>query len=204
MITVPTAVAALKRNYPGIRVSIEVDFSETLLSKMRERKFDIVIARLHQAAGLEAFEFEELDDSPHGIAVRADHPLLCKRALTLRDLVQQTWILPPPGNVMRDGVTALFLRKRVPLPHSVVETAALPIMVNLLARSDMVAPLASELIEPYRVYGLLAALPLAFDVRLGSAGIVTPRDRRHSPAAQVALDALRQAAQQRDGRARRR
>jgi DNA-binding transcriptional LysR family regulator len=192
---VPTAVAALKRDYPGIRVSIEVDFSETLLAKMREHKFDIVIARLHNAAGMGEFEFQELEESPHGIAVRVDHPLLHKRALTLLDLVPQTWILPPPGNVLRDSVTELFLRKRVPLPQSVVETAAMPIIVNLLGRSEMVAPLALELIEPFREAGVLGVLPLAFDVRLGAAGILTRRDQRHSPAAQVALNALRHAAQ---------
>lgn len=191
---VPAAVAALKRDYPGIRVSIEVDFSETLLAKMRERKFDIVIARLHNAAGLGEFEFQELEQSPHGVAVRADHPLLRKRSLTLLDLVPQTWILPPAGNVLRDSVTELFLRQRVPLPQSVVETAAMPIIVNLLGRSEMVAPLALELIEPFREAGALSVLPLAFDVRLGAAGILTRRDQRHSPAAQVALNALRQAA----------
>lgn len=196
---VPAAVAALKRDYPGIRVSIEVDFSETLLLKMRERQFDIVIARLHNAAGLDEFEFQELEASPHGIAVGADHPLLRKRALALLDLVRQTWILPPPGNVMRDSVTELFLRKRVPLPQSVVETAAMPIIVSLLSRSEMVAPLALELIQPFRDSGALAVLPLAFDVRLGAAGILTRRDLRHSPAVQVALKALRQAAQQMHG-----
>lgn len=193
---VPAAVAALKRDFPRIRVNIELDFSEALVAKLQDRKYDMVIARLHNSAGLDALEFEALAETPHGMVARAGHPLVHQRGLTLRDLVQQTWILPPPGNVLRDSLSELFLHKRVDLPQSVVETAALPIITNLLRMSDMVAPLGTELVRPYCDAGVLAVLPLALDLRLGVAGIITRRDQRYSPAANVMLAALRWAAGQ--------
>jgi len=191
---VPMAITAVKREFPRIRVNIELDFSEALVGRLLEREFDIVIARLHHSPGAEELEFESLAEEPHGIAARIDHPLARKRGLALRDLVHQTWVMPPPGNVMRDRLTQLFLEKRLELPHQVVETAALPIIISLLRMSDMVAPLPTDVVRPSRESGALTMLPLSLDLRLGAAGIITRREHRFSPAANVMLTALRKAA----------
>jgi DNA-binding transcriptional LysR family regulator len=191
---VPMAVAAVKREFPRIRVSIDLDFSEALVRRLLEREFDIVIARLHHSPGAEELDFETLAEEPHGIAARIDHPLARKRGLALRDLVDQTWVMPPPGNVMRDRLTQLFLQKRLDLPHKVVETAALPIITSLLRMSEMVAPLPTDVVSPYRESGVLKMLPISLDLRLGAAGIITRREHRFSPAAKVMLTALRNAA----------
>jgi DNA-binding transcriptional LysR family regulator len=106
---VPTAVTAVKKEFPPIRVHIDPDFSEALVRRLLDREFDIVIARLHHSPGAEELDFEALAEEPHGIAACVDHPLAHKRGLALRDLVHQTWVMPPPGNVMRDRLTQLFL-----------------------------------------------------------------------------------------------
>jgi DNA-binding transcriptional LysR family regulator len=191
---VPAAVTAVKKEFPRIRVNIDLDFSEALVRRLLEREFDFVIARLHHSPGAEELDFETLAEEPHGIAARIDHPLARKRGLALRDLVHQTWVMPPSGNVMRDRLTQLFLEKRLPLPHQVVETAALPIITSLLRMSEMVAPLPTDVVRPYCKAGVLAMLPLSLDLRLGAAGIITRREHRFSPAAKVTLTALRKAA----------
>jgi DNA-binding transcriptional LysR family regulator len=191
---VPTAVTAVKKEFPRIRVNIDLDFSEALVRRLLDREFDIVIARLHHSPGAEELDFETLAEEPHGIAACVDHPLAHKRGLALRDLVDQTWVMPPPGNVMRDRLTQLFLKKRLDLPHRVVETAALPIITSLLRMSEMVAPLPTDVVRPYCESGVLAMLPLSLDLRLGAAGIITRRRHRFSPAANVMLTALRKAA----------
>jgi DNA-binding transcriptional LysR family regulator len=191
---VPTAVTAVKKEFPRIRVNIDLDFSEALVRRLLDREFDIVIARLHHSPGAEELDFETLAEEPHGIAARVDHPLARKRGLALRDLVDQTWVMPPPGNVMRDRLTQLFLQKRLDLPHRVVETAALPIITSLLRMSAMVAPLPTDVVRPYFESGVLAMLPLSLDLRLGAAGIITRHEHRFSPAANAMLTALRKAA----------
>jgi len=191
---VPMAVTAVKREFPRIRVSIDLGFSEALVRRLLERDFDIVIARLHHSPGAEELDFESLAEEPHGIAVRIDHPLTRKRGLALRDLADQTWVMPPPGNVMRDRLTQLFLQKRLDLPHKVVETAALPIIISLLRMSDMVAPLPTDVVGPNRESGALKMLRISLDLSLGAAGIITRREHRFSPAAKVMLTALRNAA----------
>ena len=191
---VPMAVVALKSKFPRINVKIELGFSEALLRMLLERQLDIVIARVHGAKGIGDLDFEALAEDPHGLVARVDHPLARTRGLALRDLAHQTWILPPPGNVLRDRLTELFFAKHLDLPRHVVETSSLPIITSLLRMSEMVAPLAVDVVRPYCESGVLTILPLKLDLRLGAAGIVTLREHRPSPAASAMLAALRAAA----------
>ena len=191
---VPRAVVALKNKFPRINVSIELGFSETLVRMLIERQLDIVIARVHGSKGIGELEFEALAEDAHGVVARVKHPLARKRGLTLRELADQTWILPPLGNVLRDRLTELFLAKRLDLPHQVVETSSLPIITSLLRMSEMIAPLAVDVVRPYCESGILKMLPLNLDLRLRPAGIITLREHRPSPAANAMLTALREAA----------
>ena len=122
---------------------------------------------------------------------RAAHPLVRRRGLALKDLVGQTWVLPPRGNVLRDRLTVLFFADRLELPKQVVETASLPIIISLLQLSEMVSALPSDVVRPYCESGVLKQLPIKLDLRLGEAGIITRRDRDLSPGAGAMLNALR-------------
>jgi DNA-binding transcriptional LysR family regulator len=193
---VPIAVARLNEMYPRVRVGIELGFSETLVQQLLERKLDLAIARLHTAQQLEGLDFVPLGEEPHGIIARNGHPLSGKKKLQLADIAGQAWVLPPPGNVMRDALTVLFLQTGIDLPQQVIETAALPVTTSLLSMSDMIAPLAIEVVRPYLEARVLTKLPVEFDVRLGAAGIVTRHGQELSPAAQLLLKQLQGAAAQ--------
>ena len=191
---VPMAVAELKARSPRILVNIEMDFSEVLVRQLLAGKLDIVVARIYHPDGLAELNFEPFGEAPHAMYARADHPLMRKRALRLNDLVGQTWVLPPRGNVLRDRLSVLFLEQRLELPKQVVETASLPIIISLLQLSEMVSALPSEIVRPYCESGVLKKLPIKLDLRLGEAGIVTRRDVELSPSARAMLDSLREVA----------
>lgn len=188
---VPMAVAELKAKSPRILVNIEMDFSEVLVRQLLAGKLDIVVARIYHPEGLAELEFEPFGEEPHAMYARASHPLVRKRGLGLTDLVGQTWVLPPRGNVLRDRLTVLFLEERLELPKQVVETASLPVIISLLQLSEMVSALPSEVVRPYCESGVLKRLPIKLDLRLGEAGIITRRDQELSPGAQAMLGALR-------------
>ncbi len=188
---VPMAVAELKARSPRILVNIEMDFSEVLVRQLLASKLDIVVARIYHPEGLAELNFEPFGEEPHAMYARASHPLVRKRGLGLTDLGEQTWVLPPRGNVLRDRLTVLFLEQRLELPKQVVETASLPVIISLLQMSEMVSALPSEVVRPYCESGVLKQLPIKLDLRLGEAGIITRRDQALSPGAQAMLTALR-------------
>jgi DNA-binding transcriptional LysR family regulator len=188
---VPMAVARLVERHPRIRVGIELGFSESLLQQVLDRRLDLAIARLHPAPRRGGISFEPLGEEPHAVFVRSTHSLARKRSLDLADIASQTWVLPPPGNVLRDRLTVLFLERGIELPKQVVETSALPAITSLLRISDMVAPLPVEVVRPDLDSGVLARLPVRLDLQLGAPGIVTRQGAELSAGAQALLTELR-------------
>jgi DNA-binding transcriptional LysR family regulator len=196
---VPDAVGELKRQHDQLNVSIEVDSSKCLVERLRAGELDIVLGRVIDPAMADELHFEPVTDEPHCLVVRAGHPLLAAGRLTMADLARQTWILPPGGSIMGDCIASLFLSHGLEAPADTVSTADIPVVTTLLMRSDMLAPMSVELVQPYLDSGMLAALPYALNLRMDVYGIVTRRHHRLSPAAEAMLLALRAAARSRYG-----
>jgi DNA-binding transcriptional LysR family regulator len=128
---------------------------------------------------------------------RVGHPLSKRNTLSLKELSEQGWILPPQGSILRDRLTALFLAQGLEQPSETVETSALPVIAKLLTVSDMVVALPLELVQPYIDTGILAALPFELGLRMDMYGIITRRAHQLSPGAEAMHAMLREVAGER-------
>jgi len=193
---VPLAVATLKQRFPQVSVSIEMDFSEPLLQRLQDGDLDMVIARMHNPSALTELHFEPLGEARHAMVGRAGHPLWRKRGLTWNEIVPQTWVIGPRGNVLRDRISLLLVERGLEMPKQLVETSSLPVITSLLEISDMVAPLPTDVVRRHCDSGALVILPIRLDLQLGPAGIVTRRNQTLSPGARTMLNVLREVAAQ--------
>ncbi|MBV8397837.1 MAG: LysR family transcriptional regulator [Acetobacteraceae bacterium] len=191
---IPRAVATLAQSHPLVSVSIELAFSERLVRLVLMGELDMAVARVRDPRDRAALHCDVLPPARHIIAARTGHPLMQRRGLGWADLIGQTWIVPPEGNVMRSCLVSMLQDQGLPFPSQVVETAALPIIVSLLESTDMVAPLPESAVQPSRRLGLVDALPIEFSSGLGPAAVITARSARHSPSARHMLAILRETA----------
>src|SRR5262245_22479311 len=191
---VPMAIALLKQKHPRMVVSIELDYSKQLVHKLLQGELDMLVARILDTQGADQLQFEPLADERHAVIAGAHHPLAGKRGLRLKDLVDQCWILPVPGSVLRDRLIGSFMEHGLPLPTNVVQTSSLPVITSLLRTTDMVVPLPETAVQPYVQADVLTVLIQDLGVDIGSFGIITRRRQQLSPGAQITLSALREAA----------
>lgn len=191
---VPSAIAVLKRRHPQIHVSVDVDFSETLVERLCEGRLDLVIARIRSLPNVEGIAHEPLVENRHSVFARAGHPLLALKKVELSHLARQAWVLPPRGNVLRDRLALIFTEQGLSLPTQGVETASLPVITSVLRDTEMVSVLADEVVQAECEAGVLARLPASLPLQLGAAGIVTLREHPLTPAAVTALGVLREVA----------
>jgi DNA-binding transcriptional LysR family regulator len=191
---VPAAIKLVKERRPGLRISIEMDSSQPLIKKLQQGDLDIVIGRILEPQGAEDLRFEPLADEQHAVIAGAGHPLAGKRGLALQDLVEQSWVWPESGSVVRDRLDARFLQLGLPLPVNIVEATSVPVVTNLLCTTHMVAAIPDAVVQPYCEAGLLSVLIKDLGLEIGSFGIVTRRHHKLSPGAQVLLAALRETA----------
>jgi DNA-binding transcriptional LysR family regulator len=191
---VPMAVSMLEQRHPQMIVSVEMDFSRALVARLLEGRLDVVIGRILDPQDAARLDFEALAHEPHSLIARAKHPLARQRKLGIEDLVEHTWILPPAPSVLRERLNAMFLQRGLSLPQKIVETSSLPMITNLLRRTDMLVALPEEVVRPYCDADMLAVLPIDLGVRMDSFGIITLRGHRLSHGAAETLAVLREAA----------
>ena len=189
----PSAIEFAKHRRPGLLISVSLDYSKSLVKRLLQGDLDIVVGRILDPHGAEELQFEPLGNEQHALVAAADHPFAGKRGLALKDLMDQGWILPEPGSLLRDRLISVFVEQGLRLPGNVVETTALPVITSLLRRTNMVAALPLDVVQPYCQAGVLTVLIPNLNVQMGVFGLVTHRERKLSPGAQVLLAALREA-----------
>jgi DNA-binding transcriptional LysR family regulator len=188
---VPLAVGLLKQKHPGLLVSIDIDHSRPLVERLLGGQIDMVVGRLLDSRGAGELQFEPLGEEFHAVIAGGAHPLAGTTGIRLQDLLGQTWILPPPGSVLRDRLSTVFLQQGLPMPANVVQTQSLPAVLGLLRTTDAVVPLPREALQPLCEAGSLSVLIDDLGVGMSPFGIITRRKHRLSPGAQALLDALR-------------
>jgi DNA-binding transcriptional LysR family regulator len=191
---VPKAIKLLKQRHARVHVAVNMSTSKVLVERLRGGELDLVVGRILDTEAADELNFEPLTDEPHLLIARASHPLMSRTNLKLDDLMDQCWILPPAGSILRDRLTALFLSHGLEQPPETVETLDMPVVASLLLNDDMIVALPAEAVQPYLDAGLLKILPFDLGVSMDSFGIVTRKRHQLSPGADAMLLALRDAA----------
>ncbi|CAN5477530.1 LysR family transcriptional regulator [soil metagenome] len=187
----PPAVAAVKREQPNLRVSLEIETSPVLLERLEQGRLDILVARLFEEHDKSQLRYQALTQELVCAVVRPGHPMLGTADLALSDVVDASWIVPPAGSVLRHRFELMFQEGGLAPPGNTVETAALLFITSMLQRSDMIAVLAADVARYYAAHGIVALLPLDMPCHMDNFGIITRSDRLLSPAAKVMMKALK-------------
>jgi DNA-binding transcriptional LysR family regulator len=190
----PPAVALVKREQPGLRISLEIETSPVLLARLEQGKIDIVVARLSAEHDKAKLRYVPLSEEPVCAVVRPGHPLLGASDLKLADVVDAGWIVPPAGSVLRHRFELMFQEAGLAPPDNVIETAALLFITRMLQQSDMMCVIAADVARYYASHGIVSVLPLEMPCHMDAFGLITRTDRLLSPAAKVMMAALQSAA----------
>jgi DNA-binding transcriptional LysR family regulator len=194
---VPTAVVRMKQHYPGILASIEIGPSRELVRKLLQGDLDMVVGRVLDCTRADELVYEPLaTDEPHAVIASAEHPLAGRKELQLEQLIEQPWILPPPGSLVRDKLTDMFVQHGLSRPTNIIETDCLPVITGLLQQSNrLVALLPEEAVQSCFKAGILTVLVRNLPLGVGAFGLITRRHHKLSPGAQIMLSTLREEAE---------
>jgi DNA-binding transcriptional LysR family regulator len=191
---IPMTVARIKQQFPSMVISIELDASKPLVEKLLQGQLDMLVARVLDWQESDGLSFEPLADERHAVIAGRGHPLAGQRNLQLEDLVDQAWVLPPPGSLVRDRMVSVFMDRGLALPRNLVQTNSHPIITSLLRMTNMIAPLPREAVQPECDRGDLTVLMEDIGLTIGNFGIVTRGAHRLSPGARIMMEALRETA----------
>ncbi|MEW6999370.1 LysR substrate-binding domain-containing protein [Colwelliaceae bacterium BS250] len=190
----PNAIARLKKNRPNVSISLREGVGDTLLNALKIDDLDIMVGRIPDVPSEDGLTNEVLYHEPVVIVARADHPLQSRNNLTLHDLVDQDWILPPTETMLRTEIDKAFHSQGLNVPKNPVESVSILNNRTLLKNTDMITALPLQVVLTYEEVGLLKRLDIPLIIEPGPIGVTLRADRQLPPAAHYLLEALREEA----------
>lgn len=175
------ALIRLKALYPRLTIEITVDTSDRLVDGLRRGDLDVVFGRA-PAEKQDEFLFQPLATEALSLVVSPTHPLSKQVRVLWGDLMKFQWILQPRGSPMRELLEQEFRSHGSRPPLGMIETSSILTTTNLLAHSEMIAVIPSEVAERYEHHGMLVCLKHHLRQQLGTYGVVTSKVRPLMPA----------------------
>lgn len=176
--------------HPDVEVRVIEDDLSTLIKRMHESTIDFCFGVRDSGMVTDAATFEPLLDQEAIIVARKDHPLHRQLDISFADLCAQRWIVLDSEET-RVQWRAMFLRRELPVPKSVIWTRSWDMMQAALVESDSVMTSGAlgiaHLVDKGQVL-VLRAEDRPFWLK---AGLFLPVDRKPSRLAAELIDRIR-------------
>lgn len=191
---VPAAIDRLQRRYPQIFVNVRLVDTATLeFRELRDRKVDLLLARVPDVVIDDDISIEAFLDDPHFVVASLSSPWAKRRKIELADLVNEPWVFPR-GEVVRGIIEEAFRACGVAMPRERVLTDTLHVRNHLLATGRFLTIVAGSVLSYNARQWALKALPIELRSKPRPHAIVTLKNRTISPVADLFVRELKAAA----------
>jgi DNA-binding transcriptional LysR family regulator len=195
--TEPVAVAfvspsidRLSRKYPQTYFHVVTGDGGTLYKNLLDKSIEVAICRimgpLPEELAAEVVFYDSLV-----VLSSAKNPLTRRRKLTLAELIDEPWALPPSGSFFSSLIDDVFRANGHQPPRSTVATLSEYMRNDLLATGRFLTVLPGFMLKMRGKQSQLKALPVALPNARMPIGIITLKNRTLTPLAQVFIEALR-------------
>lgn len=199
-VAIPTLVNAVlqrvRAEMPELVVMVTEGTNEMLLPALARDELDLVLGRLFADIRPAVYESERLYEEQVRLVVRKKHPLLRKRTLSMQDLADMHWVLPPELAPMRHQLEQVLTEHGLRRPRSRIETTSQMLIEVILNQTDMVAAMPLSVARLYQSRGQLAILDLFLPIAMPPVGLLLHAQVMRSPAVESVLTLVRQAGAQ--------
>lgn len=191
---VPAVIDRLSRLYPQVIFHIVSADSEALKNReLRQRNIELAVAPARETDLEDDIEVQTLFDDRHVVVAGPQSKWARRRKITLADLIEEPWILPPPDSPWGPHIAEAFRACGLELPRTRVVSFSLPLHDHLLATGRFVTLLPTSLLHLAK-HLQLKMLPVELPTFPRPIGILTLKNRMQSPLVQLFIDRAREVA----------
>lgn len=157
---VPKAIARFNRRRPEVVVSAHEGWSSELFVRLLRGELDFVVSAAVPQLIIDGdLVQEDLFVQHEKVVIAVDHPLADGRNVTLADLADQHWIVPPFGNGRVRYLQQVFRDANLPPPARFTRTDSVALLMALIRSKLGVGWATLELVGDHAQHGL-RVLPL--------------------------------------------
>jgi DNA-binding transcriptional LysR family regulator len=190
----PAVIDRFSRQHPGIRLNVsQAVLSTTQYRELRERSIDLLLGWIPTAFEEEDLLAERVFDDPGSVVVGRQSKWARSSKVTLSDLADEAWILPPPDTFPGSATAKLFREVGLNMPRTPLTTLSIHLCCRLTATGRFVTLLPSSIVRfggrdlPLKI--LPVKLPRRPPVQVA---VVRLKNRTLSPAAEKFIECVRE------------
>lgn len=170
MTVLPRLLRGLQGQGQGLRVELREGTSPDLIELLRHGEIDAMLTTLSPeliagGGGVEV-KFTPLFTELLVVLAPLGHPLARKRKVTLEDLGDEPWILPPEGTVTTVAVRDAFLSRGLVPPQPWIESSGVHTSIEFVAAGLGLCAAPMALARAARRRGLLTELKVDQPIEL--------------------------------------
>lgn len=185
------AIDGLSRRYPGIIIRVTTASAEPLeYPELRERKVDVVLARISKVFAHADLDVDILFDDPPRVVVGALSPWARRRKVALADLVNEKWTLTS-DQVIHDLVSEAFRSKGLQAPKETVTASSMLLRSRLLSTGRYLTVLPDSVLRYNAKQWSLKALPIDLEIEPMCVTLITLKHRTVSPVVRLFIEQVR-------------
>jgi LysR family pca operon transcriptional activator len=186
------AIERLVRRHPRMSFHLVVEPTEILLRELRRRGIELIISRMADQIAPEGTTAEVLFYDRLAVLASKRNPWVRRRRpFTLRDLIDEPGVLPPPQGFLGPMITAAFAAAGVDAPRAAVTTASSYTLASLVAHGPFLAVHPETMLRVPSHKPFLTALPIELSGAKNPIGLLRLKDRMPSPVAPLFAKELR-------------
>ena len=189
----PKAVARFRERWRRLQLRVLDGPYDELVSGLRRGEIDFLVGALRNPPPIGDISQIPLFEDSLTIVARADHPLAGKNGISVDQLRQFPWAVAAAGTPTRMHFDRLFTKAGGNLPESIVESASLVFVRELLTVSDHLACVSSLQAEREVASGQIVRIDFPLTGTSRPIGITTRKDWQPTAMQQGLIDLLRSA-----------
>jgi DNA-binding transcriptional LysR family regulator len=191
---VAAAIDRLARRYPRVVCHLTVGDAPSMFRALEKRDVDLLITRTSPLTGEDHLRAEALYADSHLVVAATDNPWSRRRRITLNELVNEPWTLPPRDTAYGSVAVDAFRAAGLELPRATVVTTSGVARIALVAKGRFLT-IAPEFTLRFLAWDVaIKALPINLPTAQGFVGIITLKNRTLAPVAQIFIDCARKVA----------
>ena len=188
-------VERLARRHPRMVFHLtSANTTELLESELYARNVDLLVARRWGSISDERLDFEHLFDDPNFIVAGTQHPIARRRRIEPAELINESWVLPPPESPPGEAAVEAFRISGLEYPRVTVFAILPEVRLRLLATGRFLTIFPNSVLANSKLRSIVRVLPVKMTLPHIPTGIVTLKNRTLSPAAKLFIGNARDVA----------
>ncbi|MEM7069394.1 MAG: LysR substrate-binding domain-containing protein [Pseudomonadota bacterium] len=187
----PKVIRNLHEQRPNVSIVVRDGTNDFLMPLLHTGELDMVVGRLAEYRYREEMTQEILYNEEVVVVCRAGHPLAQAKSVSLADLADCDWILPPTQTTLRRQIEKEFFDRGLSSPSNPVECVSFLTNRSLLLDTDMIGVFPLHVVQREISNGELAKVNCKLEISDSAVGVSYRKEDALSPAALAFLEELR-------------